>query len=280
MQLPAGDQAILDGRLDFEIVAPTRKGCAVTRMFSRRVEDLAPLEQAVAAMRRGSGRSSGAVGLFHVIGTTPEVPDAAAAFAGAPPHETIMLTPAMIDETRRCLSTVTPEGRGRARPRGGRRPAPVDGRTAGFADAARRPALRHPALSLHRAPRLAGDRREPGAGGAPAAQAGSASHLGSVRTPIAAGLDRRLVHVMFRPHRMATMTEAADPSEAEIDAVIAEFGGDLRVALRAVLHDLAVLALNRALTVSRGYVRGNWPADPAPAPGRPRDSEPERQDGR
>ncbi len=51
--------------------------------------------------------STGAVGLFHVIGTTPEVPDAAAAFAGAPPHETIMLTPAMIDETRRCLSTVT-----------------------------------------------------------------------------------------------------------------------------------------------------------------------------
>jgi len=51
--------------------------------------------------------STGAVGLFHVIGTTPEVPDAATALGGAPPHETIMLTPAMIDETRRCLSTVT-----------------------------------------------------------------------------------------------------------------------------------------------------------------------------
>jgi len=76
------------------------------------------------------------------------------------------------------------------------------------------------------------------------------------------------------------MTEAAEPSEAEIDAVIAEFGGDLRAALRAVLHDLAVLALNRALTVSRGYVRGDWPADPTPAPGPPRDDEAESQGGK
>ena len=76
------------------------------------------------------------------------------------------------------------------------------------------------------------------------------------------------------------MIEAADPSEAEIDAAIAEFGGDLRAALRAVLHDLAVLALNRALTVSRGYVRGNWPADPAPAPGPPHHGDAERKDGR
>lgn len=76
------------------------------------------------------------------------------------------------------------------------------------------------------------------------------------------------------------MTEAAKPSEAEIDAVIAEFDGDLRAALRAVLHDLAVLALDRALTVSSGYVRGDWPADPAPAPGPPRQGETESQDGR
>lgn len=34
--------------LDLEAVAPTRKGCAVTRCFSGRVEDLATLEQAVA----------------------------------------------------------------------------------------------------------------------------------------------------------------------------------------------------------------------------------------
>lgn len=52
------------------------------------------------------------------------------------------------------------------------------------------------------------------------------------------------------------MVKSAEPTEAEIDAVVAEFGGDLRAAIRALLHDLAVLALDRALTVSRGYVRG------------------------
>ena len=54
------------------------------------------------------------------------------------------------------------------------------------------------------------------------------------------------------------MDEIAEPTEAEIDAVVAELGGDLRAAIRALLHDLAVLALDRALTVSRGYVRGRW----------------------
>jgi len=61
---------------------------------------------------------------------------------------------------------------------------------------------------------------------------------------------------------MATMSESAEPSDAEIDGVIAEFDGDLRAALRALLHDFAVLALDRALTVSRGYVRGRWLNDP------------------
>jgi len=51
--------------------------------------------------------STGAVGLFHVIGTTPEAPDAATAFGGARPRETITLTGAMIEEARRRLSTVT-----------------------------------------------------------------------------------------------------------------------------------------------------------------------------
>ncbi|MEE7494857.1 Y-family DNA polymerase [Methylobacterium oryzae] len=35
--------------LDLETIAPTRKGCAVTRSFSERVEDLATMEQALAA---------------------------------------------------------------------------------------------------------------------------------------------------------------------------------------------------------------------------------------
>ena len=34
--------------LDLGTIAPTRKGCAVTRSFSRRVVDLATMEQAVA----------------------------------------------------------------------------------------------------------------------------------------------------------------------------------------------------------------------------------------
>ncbi len=49
--------------------------------------------------------STGAVGLFHAIGVTPEAPDRAAAFGGVPPAETIHLTPAMLAEARRMLST-------------------------------------------------------------------------------------------------------------------------------------------------------------------------------
>lgn len=43
---------------------------------------------------------------------------------------------------------------------------------------------------------------------------------------------------------------------AEIDAVLAEFEGDARKALAALLHDLEALAADRASTVSFGYVRG------------------------
>ena len=51
--------------------------------------------------------STGAVGLFHIIGTTPEAPDEHTAFGGIPAVETIDLSPAMIEEARRRLSTVT-----------------------------------------------------------------------------------------------------------------------------------------------------------------------------
>jgi predicted HD phosphohydrolase len=44
--------------------------------------------------------------------------------------------------------------------------------------------------------------------------------------------------------------------EAEIDALIAEFGGDSRAAIAALLHDLAVLAMDANENTSRGYVRG------------------------
>ena len=45
------------------------------------------------------------------------------------------------------------------------------------------------------------------------------------------------------------------PEEADVEAVIEEFGGDARAALRAVLHDLAVLAADYESCVSKGFVR-------------------------
>jgi hypothetical protein len=44
-------------------------------------------------------------------------------------------------------------------------------------------------------------------------------------------------------------------SEHDVDAAIAEAGGDPREAVRALLHDIAVLALDHARSVSSGYRR-------------------------
>jgi hypothetical protein len=49
--------------------------------------------------------STGSVGLFHVIGVTPEAPTLAAAFDNQRPRETIVLVEAMLNETRAGLST-------------------------------------------------------------------------------------------------------------------------------------------------------------------------------
>ncbi|MCI4680891.1 hypothetical protein K9U39_01405 [Rhodoblastus acidophilus] len=49
----------------------------------------------------------------------------------------------------------------------------------------------------------------------------------------------------------------ADATDEEIDAIVAEFGGDARQAIRALLHDLTQIALDAEAAVSRGYVRGN-----------------------
>ena len=48
----------------------------------------------------------------------------------------------------------------------------------------------------------------------------------------------------------------ADATDEEIDAVIVEFGGDPRLAIRALLHDLTQIALDSDAAVSHGYVRG------------------------
>ncbi|MBA9071514.1 hypothetical protein FHR71_005295 [Methylobacterium sp. RAS18] len=54
--------------LDLETVAPTRKGCAVTRPFSDRVDDLPGMEEAVAthASRLGEKLRQGGLGTDHV----------------------------------------------------------------------------------------------------------------------------------------------------------------------------------------------------------------------
>ncbi len=50
--------------------------------------------------------SSGAVGLFHVIGVTPEAKTAEVAFGGGTPKRTIRLTEGMLESARAALSTV------------------------------------------------------------------------------------------------------------------------------------------------------------------------------
>ena len=61
------------------------------------------------------------------------------------------------------------------------------------------------------------------------------------------------------------MSEQSEPTSAEpepnranseVDALLAEFNGDARAAIAALLHDLDVLAADRASNVSLGYVRG------------------------
>jgi hypothetical protein len=45
-------------------------------------------------------------------------------------------------------------------------------------------------------------------------------------------------------------------ANSEVDALLVEFNGDARAAIAALLHDLDVLAADRASNVSLGYVRG------------------------
>jgi hypothetical protein len=59
--------------------------------------------------------------------------------------------------------------------------------------------------------------------------------------------------IMSGESERTTGVEAADE---EVDAVIAEFGGDPRQAIRALLHDLAELAADSHAAISHGYVRG------------------------
>jgi hypothetical protein len=63
----------------------------------------------------------------------------------------------------------------------------------------------------------------------------------------------------IRSAHMPAMVErdpVAEATDEDIEAVIAEFGGDPRQAIRALLHDLTQIALDCEASVSRGYVRG------------------------
>ncbi|WP_375461124.1 hypothetical protein [uncultured Enterovirga sp.] len=53
--------------------------------------------------------------------------------------------------------------------------------------------------------------------------------------------------------------EPAFPTEADVDAVLYEFKGDAREAIRALLHDMGVLAGDFEAIVSHGFVRGALP---------------------
>lgn len=64
----------------------------------------------------------------------------------------------------------------------------------------------------------------------------------------------------------------ADATEEEIDVIIAEFGGDPRQAIRALLHDLTQIAMDSEAAVSRGYVRGNLLPFKLAAPTDPEDA--------
>ncbi len=51
--------------------------------------------------------SSGAVGLFHVIGVTPEAPDMLTCFKGEAPEKIVMITPSMIKDAEKRLTQTT-----------------------------------------------------------------------------------------------------------------------------------------------------------------------------
>jgi hypothetical protein len=63
---------------------------------------------------------------------------------------------------------------------------------------------------------------------------------------------------------LAERSPIAEASDKEIDEIMAEFDGDYRQAIRALLHDLTQAALDSEAAVSKGFVRGNlWLVRPA-----------------
>jgi hypothetical protein len=57
------------------------------------------------------------------------------------------------------------------------------------------------------------------------------------------------------PERDSAEPAAPLITDGDVDGAIAEAGGDPREAVRALLHDIAILALDHARSVSTGYRR-------------------------
>ncbi len=87
-------------------------------LFGKRVGDTVgalagianlPGEDALKAFGAAAA-STGAVGLFHIIGITPEAPTLKAAFGGVAPQETVKLDMDMVRAAQRSLSTIDDAG--------------------------------------------------------------------------------------------------------------------------------------------------------------------------
>jgi hypothetical protein len=61
---------------------------------------------------------------------------------------------------------------------------------------------------------------------------------------------------MTTPRRMDREAVFEAITEADIDAVLEQFGGEPRRAIRALLEDVAMLARDQTRMASRGYVKG------------------------
>jgi len=57
----------------------------------------------------------------------------------------------------------------------------------------------------------------------------------------------------------------SNPMEGQVDAVIAEFGGDARAAVRALLHNREELLRDADRAASLGYLRGRFSEGARPA---------------
>ena len=63
------------------------------------------------------------------------------------------------------------------------------------------------------------------------------------------------IAMSVQSHKL-TETSSIIIEDREIEALMSEFNGDPKEAIRALLHDIALLAEDRDNSVSYGYVRG------------------------